>query len=53
MIVELTEKEAKLVKMLLSEEIETINQLIEDVNEKDAKELKGQVKIMQNVINRL
>lgn len=53
MIVELTEKEAKLVKMLLSEEIETINQLIEEVNEKDAAELKGQVKIMQNVINRL
>ncbi|MCR5114025.1 MAG: hypothetical protein K6A63_08830 [Acholeplasmatales bacterium] len=53
MIIELTEKEAKLVKMLLSEEVETINQLIKEVNRNDAKELNGQVKIMKNVIIKL
>ena len=53
MIIELTEKEAKLVKMLLSEEVETINQLIEEVSKADANELNGQVKIMKSVINKL
>ena len=53
MIIELTEKEARLVKMLLSEEVETINQLIEEVNKNDAAELKEQVNIMNDVINKL
>lgn len=53
MIIELTEKEAKLVKMLLLEEVENINQLIEEVNNNDAAELKEQINIMNGVINKL
>ena len=53
MVIELTEKEAKLVKMLLLEEVETINQLIEEVNHNDAAELKEQTNIMNDVINKL
>ena len=53
MIIELTENEAKLVKMLLLEEVENINQLIEEVNNNDAAELKEQTNIMNDVINKL
>ncbi len=53
MYIDLTDEEAKLTKMLLREEIDTINQLIKEVDKNDAKELKEQVKIMKNVINKL
>lgn len=53
MTYELTEKEAKLTRMLLIEELDQVNQLIEESNRKDKKELTNQAKMMQAIIDKL
>lgn len=53
MTYELTEKEAKLTRMLLIEELDQVNQLIEESDRKDKKELTNQAKMMQVIIDKL
>ena len=53
MTYELTEKEAKLTRMLLIEELDQVNQLIEGSDRKDKKELTNQAKMMQAIIDKL
>lgn len=47
MTYELTEKEAKLTRMLLIEELDQVNQLIEESDRKDKKELINQAKMIE------
>ena len=49
MTYELTEKEAKLTRMLLIEEIDQVNQLIEESDANDKKELTKQAEMMQQL----
>ncbi len=53
MTYELTEKEAKLTRMLLIEELDQVNQLIEKSDAKDKKELAKQAEMMQAIIDKL
>ena len=53
MTYELTEKEAKVTRMLLIEELDQVNQLIEESDRKDKKELTKQVEIMKAIIDKL
>lgn len=53
MILELTIEEAKLTKMLLSEELETVNELIKKSSSPDKEELEGQAEIMKRIISKL
>ena len=53
MTYELIEKEAKLTRMLLIEELDQVNQLIEESDRKDKKELTNQAKMMQVIIDKL
>lgn len=53
MTYELTEKEAKLTRILLIEELDQVNQLIEESDRKDKKELTNQAKMMQAIIDKL
>ncbi len=53
MTYELTEKEAELTRMLLIEELDQVNQLIEESNENDKKELTKQAEMMQAIIDKL
>lgn len=52
MTYELTKK-AKLTKMLLIEELDQINQLVEESEANDKKELKKQAEMMQAIIDKL
>ena len=53
MTYELTEKEAKLTRMLLIEELDQVNQLIEESDANDKKELTKQAEMMQAIIDKL
>lgn len=53
MTYELTEKEAKLTRILLIEELDQVNQLIEESDRKEKKELTNQAKMMQAIIDKL
>lgn len=53
MTYELTEKEAKLTRMLLIEELDQVNQLIEESDANDKKELTKQAEMMQTIIDKL
>lgn len=53
MTYELTEKEAKLTRMLLIEELDQVNQLIEKSDADDKKELVKQAEMMQAIIDKL
>lgn len=53
MTYELTEKEAKLTRMLLIEELDQVNQLIDKSDANDKKELTKQAEMMQAIIDKL
>ena len=53
MTYELTEKEAKLTRMLLIEELDQVNQLIKKLDANDKKELTKQAEMMQSIIDKL
>lgn len=53
MTYELTEKEAELTRMLLIEELDQVNQLIEESDANDIKELTKQAEMMQAIIDKL
>ena len=53
MIIELTNEESNLLKLLLLEELEQVNGLIEMSDLNDKEELKSQTDIMKAIINKL
>lgn len=53
MHIELTKDEARLTKLLLEEEIEQINELINNSDDKDKEDLISQVNMMKAIIAKL
>ena len=53
MIIELSNEESNLLKLLLLEELEQVNGLIEMSDSNDKEELKSQTDIMKAIINKL